>query len=253
MKWETLDAIRAHAISEYPRECCGLVAVIKGHERYVPCSNHATKKGTDHFILPGDEYAAVEERGDIMALVHSHPDELEARPSPGDRVACEASKLPWLIVAVARDADDMVHAGEIHRMRPEGYVAPLVGRAWQHGVLDCYALCRDWYAREWGLVLPDFTRTDEWWNDGRSNLYLEHFRECGFAPIEKPEWPGDAILMQVNAANDVPNHAAIYLGDSRMLHHYYGRLSCRTVYGGMWRDYTRLVIRHETAAARMQR
>lgn len=47
----------------------------------------------------------------------------------------------------------------------------------------------------------------------------------------------------MRSKNGVPNHAAVYLGDGLMLHHMYGRLSSRDVYGGYWREVTRLVVR----------
>lgn len=51
------------------------------------------------------------------------------------------------------------------------------------------------------------------------------------------------IVMQVQAAE--PNHAAIYLGDGLMLHHLYGRLSERAVYGGYWQERTIFTLRHK--------
>jgi len=48
----------------------------------------------------------------------------------------------------------------------------LVGREWSHGVLDCYALVRDWFRAERGVELPNFVRFDDWWKRGE-NLYLE--------------------------------------------------------------------------------
>ncbi len=70
---------------------------------------------------------------------------------------------------------------------------------------------------------------------------------------------GDMLVMQVGRALH-PNHAGIYLGndwrlDSEpvqalggdgpfLLHHLYGRLSTRDVFGGPWIERTRLVLRH---------
>ncbi len=226
--WQT--AAEVHARAEYPRESCGLV--VSGN--YMPCTNQA--RGTEHFQLSARDYAAAEERGTIEAVVHSHPD-APANPSPADRVACETSGLPWHIVGLS--------AGEITVWKycaPCGYEAPLVGRPFYHGVLDCYALVRDWYARERGIALPDYAREDEWWHHG-GDLYREHFREAGFAPAEPGSAiEGDVILMQVHSP--VPNHAAIWLPGDVLLHHLYGRLSCREVYGGYYRKHTTHWLRY---------
>lgn len=241
-----LEAIEAHAVAEYPREACGLVVVVKGREQYQPCRNMADVPG-EHFRLDPSDYAAAEDAGEITAVVHSHPD-AAATPSEADRVGCEASGLPWLIVAV--------HGGKIagrQQIEPCGYQAPLVGRTWSHGTLDCWALCRDWYARERGVALPDPPRADDWWNDGHSDLYAEDaFAAVGFRTIDRggdlhpATWlPGDLILMQIRARNGVPNHAAVYLGDGLILHHLPRRLSSRDVYGGYWQEVTRRVMRFQ--------
>jgi proteasome lid subunit RPN8/RPN11 len=243
MQSETIEAIRAHAERGYPRESCGLLAVVKGRERYMPCANAA--QGTEHFVLPAEEYAAVEEQGEIVAVVHSHPD-APAKPSQADLVSCEASGLPWHIVRVDL-IDGAPKASELVTIEPSGYTAPLVGRQFSHGVLDCYQLIVDWYARERGVTLPQFSRADEWWNDGKSDLYTEGFPKAGFVklPDGAPLEAGDVILMQIRARNGVPNHAGIYLGDGLMLHHLYGRLSSRDLYGGWYLESTRAVLRYQ--------
>lgn len=243
---ETVQALREHAVAEYPRECCGVVIVFKGRERYWPCRNTSPDpKGRARWHA--EDLMAAEEAGEVVAMCHSHPDEA-ARPSEADLVQCEASGLPWVIVSV--------HQGvpvEVHRFEPSGYVAPLVERQFHHGILDCYTLCRDWYQREAGLVLPDFPREDDWWNDGSSSLYEQHFAEAGFEVVTRcvkehrePLRRGDGILMEIRSKNGVPNHAGVYLGEGRgwFIHHLHGRLSSRDVYGGMWLDYTRAIVRH---------
>lgn len=238
MKPATLQDIRDHALADYPRESCGLVAVVKGRERYIPCRNIA-QTASEHFILHPEDYANADEQGAIVAVVHSHPD-VPARPSEDDKVACEGSGLPWLIVAVSAEGD-----GELVEIEPCGYEAPLVGRPFAHGVLDCYTLVQDWYKRELNITLPHFDRPDNWWNTG-GDLYMQHFAEAGCEPARGPLQRGDIILMAIRSR--VANHAAVYLGDGLMLHHLYGRLSSRDIYGGMWAEKTMLVVRHKDRA-----
>ncbi|MGF2526651.1 NlpC/P60 family protein, partial [Ralstonia pseudosolanacearum] len=165
-----------------------------------------------------------------------HPN-ASAEPSEADRVACEASGLPWHILAWPAD--------DVRTIAPCGYRAPLVGRQFAHGILDCYSLVADWFERERGIHLPDFERRDNWWAEG-GDLYMQHYAEAGFRVVSQdtPERVGDVILMQVRAP--VPNHAAVYLGGGLMLHHLHGRLSSRDVYGGYWREITRCVLRHHS-------
>lgn len=244
---ETQAAAIAHAEAEYPREACGLVVVVKGRERYWPCRNIAATP-SEHFVLNEKDYAAADDAGEVTMLVHSHPD-APARPSEADKVACEASELPWAIISVESGAAGG-HATEVLVLEPCGYRAPLVGRPFAHGVLDCYTLVRDWYREEQGRELPDFERRDGWWDDGVSDLYTEHLAVNGFTviwrkgdPLPLPLERGDLLLMQVRSRNLVPNHAGIWLGDGNMLHHMHGRLSSRDVFGGYWLDCLRLIAR----------
>ncbi|WP_443113319.1 C40 family peptidase [Herbaspirillum seropedicae] len=249
MKPETEAAIRAHAVAEYPRECCGLVvADHDGDELYFPCRNVAppSKAGrdrrNDYFVLSKADQGAALDLGEVIAVVHSHPD-WPATPTQGDLVACEESALPWHIVRVD-GADGEVVAAELVTVHPSGYRAPLLGREFFHGVLDCYALIRDWFLQERGVVLKDFAREDGWWEgETGPDLYLEHFREAGFVPIDISQVrEGDCFIMQVRSKR--ANHAAVYIGNGEILHHLYGRPSQRDVYGGYWAEVTRLVVRY---------
>lgn len=238
MKLETTTGqhILEHAIAEYPREACGLVAVVRGKQRYLPCRNMA-ESYAENFVLHPEDYAKAEELGEIMAVVHSHPD-MPNRPSEADKVMCGRGDVPWFIVGVNKQGDTT----DIARYDPEGYEAPLVGRQFAHGVLDCYTLIRDYYARELDITLPDFERADNWWNKGE-DLYMEHFRDAGFEPIKGAISKHDVILMQIRSPK--VNHGAVFLGDPDiMLHHMYGRLSSRDVYGGWFQEATRVIIRH---------
>lgn len=227
--------IANHLESEYPKEGCGLIIVAKGKHRYVPCRN-ISDTPLHNFVIDPEDYAKAEDMGEIVTVVHSHVNQ-GVLMSEGDRVMCNKSNLPWLIVSVVDGK-----CVDSKRYEPDGYVAPLVGRAFAHGILDCYSLVQDYYARELDILLPNFEREDNWWNKG-DNLYMDHFAEAGCAPIKGPICKGDIIIMQVRSP--VPNHAAVYIGDGMMLHHMYGRLSTRELYAGWYQEITRVIVRHK--------
>lgn len=88
-----------HALQEYPRESCGLVVMVNDAARYVPCRNLAD--GADQFILDPLDYLQADALGEIVGVVHSHPD-APAEPSQADLEAQKATGLPWHIVSVPR-------------------------------------------------------------------------------------------------------------------------------------------------------
>lgn len=218
-----------HAQHELPRESCGLVVIYKGREVYYPCRNLAV--GTDQFVLAPDDYEEADAIGEIVAVVHSHP-YVSPEPSQADLVSCEASGLEWHIVNVP--------TGKWHSFKPTGYVAPLVGRVFSHGVLDCYSIIRDWYKQVRGIELQQFERHDGWWEVGQ-NLYVDNYAQAGWQQCDELH-EGAMLLMQIGSP--VPNHAAVYIGDNMILHHVQGRLSSRDVYGGYWRKVTTHILRY---------
>ena len=226
--------ILAYAQACAPQEMCGLIHVVKGRKRFYACTNIATTPD-EHFILDPADYAAAEDQGEIVAVVHSHPTS-RPEPSDADRIGCNNSGLPWVIVNPKTE--------EWGYCEPANFELPYVEREFVFGVVDCYSLCRDWYKGEFGLDLDDFPRRDRFWERGE-NLYLDGYKSQGFRQVPFNELQyGDAILMQLGA--ELPNHAAIYLGGQQILHHVQGRLSSRDVYGGYYVKSTAMVLRHES-------
>ena len=229
-----LADVQAHAAECAPRECCGLAVVVKGRLRYWPCRNTA---GEAEFCIAPEDYAAAEDAGEIVGVCHSHVF-AQPRPSDADRVMCERTAVPWLIVSHP--------TGAHHVIEPTGYRLPLVGRQFSHGVVDCYTLIRDYYDQTLGVVLPDFERPDKWWLAG-ADLYRQGFAAAGFEHMGDASAPmrlHDVLLMQVGSP--VPNHGAVLAGDGVILQHCHGRLSSRDVYGGYWRKVTTHVLRHRS-------
>ncbi|CAN7418409.1 C40 family peptidase [Pseudomonas sp. LjRoot277] len=226
----------AHARAEYPRESVGLVVSVRGKPSYVLCRNQSEEP--DHFILHPEDYVAAEDLGDIVAVVHSHPD-AGPEPSLHDIASHAVGRMAWWIVGLKDGAatwQEMPAAGEM----------PLEGRVFVHGVIDCYTLIRDYYRQERGVTLMDFYRKDDWWHSGE-NLYVENFTKAGFVEVDTPS-NGDVILMAIGSPT--PCHGAIWLDGDVLLHHLYSRLSCREVYGAAYRERTTHILRYIGTGAR---
>ncbi len=234
--------IQTHAVECYPQESCGLIIDVDGRQRYFACRNKANEP-TKGFVIHEEDYVRAEAAGEIVAVVHSHPDS-SAQPSDGDRVQCEVWGMPWHILSIGKLQPEGFDFAEVVTIEPCGYVAPLVGRQFAHGILDCYTLVRDFYARELGVELRNYQREDGWWERGGDLYSKAHMEAEGWFEVSEDQLQrGDMIVMQIRS-KDVPNHAGVYLGGGLMLHHLYGRLSETVPYGGMWRESTHRFMRY---------
>lgn len=115
------DDILAHARQCAPAESCGYVVRTAQGERYFPCENLSAEP-TMYFRISPEDYLNARNRGDIVALVHSHPD---GKPclSSADRTLQIQSGLDWWLVCDNR----------IHKFR---CVPHLTGRQFEHGVIE---------------------------------------------------------------------------------------------------------------------
>ena len=235
-------AITAHALAEYPRESCG---VIVGKE-YIPCKNIAAD-AAQFEICPVDLIGASNE-GKIKAYVHSHPDG-STNPSQPDKVQMNLHGLPWIIT----------NGVDVELHKPDGYQAPLIGREYHHGLMDCFTIVKDYYQRELGININDYARADAWWEDAKSKpLYLDNFKKEGFVEVDNVQ-KHDVILCRLGRTEHV-NHALIFIGDGALtseptddvisdclvLHHPYGRPSIREMYSEAWQRRAAIIVRHKS-------
>jgi len=106
---------------------------------------------------------------------------------------------------------------------PDRYIEnhPFINRIFIHGIFDCHTLLHDYYSRQFDLWIPaSMQKTYGWWDEGE-DLYFQH----------KPDYVEqvttikrhDTVLFKLGP---VANHAAIALGNNKILHHLGGRFSC---------------------------
>ena len=225
--------ILIHVEVEFPKEACGLIVIIKGKERYIPCKNLA-ENVYDDFILDPKDYYKASKMGDILNVVHSHPN-ATTTPSTLDQAACDAMGKNWWIVSYPEIGwRELISAGK----KPD-----LIGRNFAYGILDCYTLLQDYFKINCDLILRDYEHEWEFWEKGQ-HLNTENFEKEGSIRVTDGSLQlHDIVLM--NIRSNIKNHAGIYLGNDKILHHLAGRLSCREMYGSYYRQYTTQTIRHE--------
>jgi cell wall-associated NlpC family hydrolase len=239
MAWQPDGAILSdafeHAEQCAPLESCGLV--IEG--RYHKVTNQADE--IDYFTMSARERLMLEEEhGPAQAIVHSHVYRNNVA-SLADLASCEKFGVPWLITAWPLKTWQVIE--------PSGFKAPLIGRPWAWGTLDCFGLVRDAYRDLAGLKIPDFEREWGWWDKG-GDLIAAQYAVAGFERLE----PGaafenlDVIGCQIRAP--VVNHVGVWLPGDLILHQLAGRKSTKEPFGGFFHDAMVLHLRHRDIAGR---
>lgn len=234
MKKNVEQHILDHASQVAPQECCGFVVAqhSNGELYYFPCDNIAADP-INFFEIHADDWIHAMALGEIVAVVHSHPDSPAETGLPylstADRECQVRTRLDFWLAA----------GGKLLKFRN---IPPLLGRDFINNQQDCRNILLDAYMLA-GLDVPDDVEYEFDWFKSK-NLYEENLLRFGFErlPQDEPPQLGDIIMLQVGA--DVANHAGIYLGNQMMLHHSEGRLSARVPYDGYWLQFTHSIWRH---------
>lgn len=211
-------------------EVCGLII---DNTRLFRCKN-AHPAPSRNFRISDEDWLQAERQGEITAVFHSHPSGHHYL-SAADRKIQVMTDLHWWLAC----------DGVLHKFSP---VPHLLGRRFEHGVMDCFSLFRDAY-HLCGIELPDFTRTNGWWLRGE-NLYLNNMEKNGFSEVElQAAIPGDVIIRRPFAGAD-PCHSMILLQDNQVLHHdCAGHISRRESYRLAYVKQTHSVWRHKNCSS----
>ena len=223
-----MQAIYDHAEACYPQECCGVVTAAGVT---VPLDNVADNPHLSFKISPKDYLMYVQ---GALFVYHSHPDG-KAVFSSADNDCFDAMQLPLMVVSWPY--------GEIRMVGTPGTIDSLVGRPFIYGVYDCYSLARDYYMREFEILVPQITRPRfGWWESGKLDPFTKGILACGMVDSEAL-LHGDIILFALNGSK-VSNHIGIYIGGNKFMHHGLLALSEVVDYDQRYRDATTRTLRH---------
>lgn len=243
-------AFQKHAIAAYPNECLGVLTPDGYH-----ALENVSQSPHDSATVP-DEYYAMVDKGEALALCHSHPDGYNC-PSKEDMISQIAADIPFYIVVTNGEAC----------FDPFGWgdtlpVPKLKRRPFRHGVTDCYALIRDAFRVVHGVTMSEYPRDWAWWeaDGGGENFYETKAGAQGWHEID-PRQAGsnDLLLFNVrwsrNVDPSVINHAGILLDDKTFLHHTASNKPWdpQSISGaqplGRWGERIAKVLRHEKHSA----
>ena len=200
-----------HAKAEYPNESVGVI--IEGSDGdcglvYLPLEN-TSDDPTNEFTL------GARPRCPIHGLIHSHTMGTSTAPSRTDMMSQQAMGIPWGILhADGKIFSPLLWIGD------QLPVAPLIGRDFISGHHDCWALVRDVYRTQFGIVLENYPRNEDWYmEEGSEDLMgYENIIAAGFIVVDKQDTrQGDVLLGRVGRAG-VSNHCGIVTGNELVLH-----------------------------------
>ena len=217
---EAVDAaIKAHALAEYPRECCGLV--IDGV--YVPQlnilhdSSDVLADPYDHFRMPVGAWPTDGRK--VQAVVHSHCAPRHVRvPSFADSRDQIETNVPWgLVLTDGHECTDILWWGDFRLDEPlfdaEGQI---IGAPFSWVVADCWTVVRRFHWQAYGIKRPDFPRGHDECNSA-PGIFLPNVEAAGLAPIDLREAvPGDVLFF--NIRRPFPNHCAVVTDNELMIH-----------------------------------
>ena len=148
------ETIVEHFNAEYPREGCGVIAIVQGKSKWFPCKNVA--ENDDDFIIDSKDYIKASYQGDIVAVVHSHPD-ASPEPSETDVKQCNGLNLDYYIISIPEI--------QLEHLKPNRVDRPLIGREYEFGVNDCFSLVQSYY-QKFEIEMPRYAFEDNWYDKG---------------------------------------------------------------------------------------
>ncbi len=227
-----VNAAINHAKEEFPNESCGIIS----EGKYIKFKNES-ETPEESFEIKDDLYYELYINEKVECIVHSHND--SNRASKMDQIQQKEIDVPFLIINLRnRSLMDCIVFGE---KEP----APLEGRPFFWGALDCTTLAADWVKQIYDFQI-EYPPHDFYFCIKQVDLFETYLREdTPFYEVDiKDKKPGDILLYNIDGSRFI-NHIAVYLSDNgEVLHHMYNNISGRYPFN-FNRKYLRKVMRFD--------
>lgn len=220
-----IEEIREHFKNEYPREGCGILTVVKGKQKWIPCTNIAEEN--NHFIIDTKEYLKIARTSDIVGIVHSHPDE-SSEPSELDINNCNALGKKYYIFSYPEM--------DLTVVEPEINTTDLYGREYEFGVKDCFEALRDYLKTQNIDIPPRAMFVEDYWDKEIDYFNDKTISEWNHSPVSLNEIKENDVLI-FRVFSNINNHCGVYLGNDIFYHHAENRLSCRENLYPQWKKW----------------
>lgn len=220
-----IEEIREHFKNEYPREGCGILTVVKGRQKWIPCTNIAEEN--NHFIIDTKEYLKIARTSDIVGIVHSHPDE-SSEPSELDINNCNALGKKYYIFSYPEM--------DLTVVEPEINTTDLYGREYEFGVKDCFEALRDYLKTQNIDIPPRAMFVEDYWDKEIDYFNDKTISEWNHSPVSLNEIKENDVLI-FRVFSNINNHCGVYLGNDIFYHHAENRLSCRENLYPQWKKW----------------
>ena len=240
MNTKIASAIELMARDKPNEEICGFIYHTLDVVNFFPCENISSEKDRE-FEISSDDYISCTKKGKILAIYHSHiaSSEYGANLTPADKELADIMELPIRVFSLSES-----RWGEYI---PTEYKISLVGEPFLWGEKDCFGLVRTFLRQEKGIYINDYLRDDSFQSTDNNqiieNIEKEGYVDTGYTCLLKKH---DVLLFNSGRVNI--QHMAIYMGNSRILHHPLHMLSNIEIMNQKWHDRLRHVLRHKNDA-----
>lgn len=213
--------ILQHAFADITKESCGLIL---SKDTYIPCKN-ISDTPESNFKIDGRIY--IKYYNNIKYIFHSHINHRHL--SKADMELSKRTQTPLCICFL--DTKQIYYTNKTY---------PLLKRPFIHGLFDCYSLVRDYYKQKMKIKLSNYSRELGWWETDE-NLIENSMNKKHWVEIDDMN-AGDVICFAVRS--EFMNHLGLYIGNNKMIHHPYDKLSCE-VDLNKYRPYIKRIVRYE--------